>query len=377
MKTRVFAAALLALAAAAYLARPAAADKPMPAYKVLEPIQQGNLTIFPVLGSTTHDTSQFLTLDEGMRSGDVVVTESGRIPRPMIRRQGRPLPPGGSAQVNRLVLINNSDRPLILLAGEIVTGGKQDRVVGSDRIVPPKSDPVDLSVFCVEPGRWTGASDSFHGFAAQMAQPSVRKGAMADRDQQKVWAEVRDSNANVVGGAVAAETSSYARAMDTEEAKQKVDTVTEPLNRSYEGVLSKLRDRNAVGVVVAINGRLEWLDLFASEALLQKYWPKLVRSYAAESLTRNEGGSKPPALEDAQRFLAAINGEREVSQTEADVFRETEIQGPGWKVFRLTSLLPKTGFDVHVAKMTTGLAEPPVGMMYRRVRPTPPVTPQE
>jgi hypothetical protein len=68
--------------------------------------------------------------------------------------------PRGGARVNQLALINNSDRPLLLLAGEIVTGGKQDRVVGRDRIIPAHNEPVALDVFCVEPHRWTGVSDS-------------------------------------------------------------------------------------------------------------------------------------------------------------------------------------------------------------------------
>ena len=127
-------------------------------YKVLNPISHGNLTIFPVVAASTHDTSQFLTLDEGIRSGDVVVTESGNV-APLIRRRGTYPPPQSGAQVNKLVLINNSKRPLLLLAGEIVTGGKQDRVIGKDRIVPPESDPIDLGVFCVEPGRWVARSD--------------------------------------------------------------------------------------------------------------------------------------------------------------------------------------------------------------------------
>src|SRR5947209_12996518 len=87
----------------------------------------------------------------------------------MIRRT----PPGGivhqpypereSAQVNSLVLVNNSKRPLLLLAGEIVTGGKQDRIIGKDRLVPAESDPIDLGDFCVEPGPWVGSSSQFHG----------------------------------------------------------------------------------------------------------------------------------------------------------------------------------------------------------------------
>ncbi len=129
---------------------------PASGYSLLSPIRSGNLTVFPVVASKSYDTVEFLTLDEGLRSGDVVVTEAGQA-RGLIRHRPRDpaiMHPVRDAEVNRLVLVNNSKRPLLLLAGEIVTGGKQDRVIGKDRIVPAESDPVDLSVFCVEPGRW-------------------------------------------------------------------------------------------------------------------------------------------------------------------------------------------------------------------------------
>lgn len=49
------------------------------AYKVLQPIESGALTVFPVVTAETHDTSRFIALDDGLRSGDVVVTEAGNI----------------------------------------------------------------------------------------------------------------------------------------------------------------------------------------------------------------------------------------------------------------------------------------------------------
>lgn len=133
---------------------------PTPNYKVLDPIRHGNLTIFPVIAAKTYPTNEFLTLDEGLRSGEVVVTEAGSV-QGLVRRHNRPIPHYDGAEVNRLVLVNNSSRPLLLLAGEVVSGGKQDRVIAKDRIVPPDSDPVDLNVFCVEPGRWVASSDRF------------------------------------------------------------------------------------------------------------------------------------------------------------------------------------------------------------------------
>src|SRR5208282_378948 len=140
-------------------------------YKVLDPIRHGSLTVFPVVAPKSYATGEFLTLDEGLRSGEVIVTEYGNV-RGLMRRRPAPAVQEQSAEVNRLVLINNSNRPLLLLAGEIVTGGKQDRAIGKDRIVPAESDPVDLSVFCVEPGRWVASSDHFATSGATYASGS-------------------------------------------------------------------------------------------------------------------------------------------------------------------------------------------------------------
>lgn len=324
-------------------------------YKVLAPISHGNLTIFPIVAASTHDTSEFLTLDEGLRSGDVVVTEAGRI-QPLVRRGGRPIPVGGG-EVNRLVLVNNSNRPLLLLAGEIVTGGKQDRVIGKDRLVPAHSDPIDLSVFCVEPGRWTEVSSNFKGMSAQMAQPSVRNKAMVTKNQSEVWDSVRSAQAGVTGGPLSAPaaaaiggTTSYARVMDNAEVKKQVDEIAAPVQRDYQGLIRELRSRNAVGVVAAVNGRIIWADVFASTPLLEKYWPKLVRSYAAEAYIARTAPFAKPDTRAAQDFLDNLEGRRQVSEVEPGVFRQTEITGDGFKVFELTSLLPKTGFDLHLAK---------------------------
>jgi hypothetical protein len=349
---------------------------PPAGYKVLEPLRHGNLTVFPVVAAKSYPTAEFLTLDEGLRSGEVVVTEAGNV-QGLIRRHSTPAIRSEGAQVNRLVLVNNSKRPLLLLAGEIVTGGKQDRVIGKDRIVPAESDPVDLSVFCVEPGRWVatsnnfGASEAMYGGAvggpikrgqapmAMMAQPSVRAKAMGDKDQNQVWAEVRKQQAEMVTVEAAAapqvateiaRTSSYAKVNENEAVKKQVDAVAKPIEQNYQSLIHQLRDRNAVGVVVAVNGRIIWADVFASTDLLEKYWPKLVRSYASEAVV-TRAKEVEVTVGRAQAFLADMEGRREMIESEPGIYRHTEVSGDGFKAFSLTSLLPKTGFDVHVAKM--------------------------
>ncbi len=344
-------------------------------YRVLAPIKSGNLLLFPVVradGRSTGDTP-FITLDEGLKSGDVEVTEAGRA-RGLVRPRGPQAAQDNydrGDEVNTLVLVNHSKRPLLLLAGEIVTGGKQDRIVAKDRIVPADADPIDLGVFCIEPGRWTESSATF-GAAGKsalksfMVQPAVRERAMVDQDQQQVW--------NSVGGAIShmeaaasppasagapqgegsyhrtLGTSSYAKAMQDSAVSEKVDEAAAPVMNAREQVLAQLRDEHAVGVVVAVRGEIIWADLFANTDLLSRYWTKLVRSYAAESLT--EGEDHPAStVADAQRFLDAPSGGTENSESEVGIYRYRELKSGGAETFVLESLLPGTGYDVHLSKM--------------------------
>jgi hypothetical protein len=382
MKKLVFAGTFLTLAAMLFwmsaFAGTRSTESAAGDYRLLEPITQGDLTIFPVVTAKGRDTSDFITLDEGIRSGEVVVTETGNL-HPMIRRRRTvPVQPGG-AQVNRLVLVNNSKRPLILLAGEIVTGGKQDRVVGKDRIVPAESDPVDLAVFCVEPHRWVEKSTKFDTQGFLMAQPSVRAKAMADKDQQRVWDQVNSAKTTMSarlakppepsvspGSSVSpaysstvevqaaqaeiAGTSSYAVTRENKVVQKQLDAITAPMQKSYESVIRQLRNQNAVGVVVAVRGRIVWADIFASHALLNKYWPKLLQSYAAESLTASDA-HREPSMKEALHFLEDWTARHETVESEPGLYRQRELVGDRFHAFVLTSLLGKEGFDLHLSKM--------------------------
>jgi hypothetical protein len=347
-------------------------------YKILAPISHGDLTIFPVVSARVHDTSDFITLDEGIRSGDVVVTEVGNLHSIIRRRQPYQPRPVGGAEVNRLVLVNNSKHPLILLAGEVVTGGKQDRVVGKDRIVPAESDPVDLSVFCVEHGRWTETSTKFDTHASVMLQPSVRKKAMVEQNQQQVWDAVGRSRSEMVtvvaaaptistvpesggngtsdSGEVASSlrqldnTTSYAKARENKAVQHEVDAITEPMQKSYESVIKQLRNQNAIGVVVAVKGHIVWADMFASSSLLGKYWPKLLDSYATEALTTT-GVREEIGIKEAQSFLENWQAKHEEVDSEPGLYRQRELVGDKFRAFQLTSLLAKEAFDVHLSKM--------------------------
>jgi hypothetical protein len=197
-----------------------------------------------------------------------------------------------------------------------------------------------------------------------MVQPSVRAKAMVEKDQQEVWNSVHGSidaalaapaprspeiTQNTAGPASLG-TTSYARVMQSSAVSAKVDEAAAPVMKSSEQVLEKLREQRAVGVVVAVRGDIVWADIFSDTDLLARYWTKLVRSYAAESLL--DGDTHPaPTVAEAQHFLDTPTGGTESSTGDVGVYRYRELRSGGAETFVLESLLPGTGYDVHISKV--------------------------
>ncbi len=353
-------------------------------WRLGEPVRYENLTVIPVIAKSDADTAGFETLDEGLASGDVIVSEHGSSDYLRRSRDGDVLPApqqSGGAEVNRLVLINRGKKPVILLAGEIVSGGKQDRIVGKDRIVPVGGAPLPLDVFCVEEGRWTGGSAKFAA-ANTMVHPSVREKAAVDADQSQVWAAVRSgststqarasgggggAHAGTVGGTASesvvvtapaapaprisagsvsslitreAPSQSYRKIYQSTQIGRDVDGFADELERKFASATSGLKGESVVGVVVAYGGEVAWSDVFASHQLFQAYWPKLLRSYIVEALARPASVEKV-SLDDANSFLNRLKGHvREDS--EPGVYTWREIAQGHYAEIELEALAPST-----------------------------------
>ncbi len=325
-------------------------------WRILDPVTYENISLFPVVGSS-QDTSSFLTLEEGLASGEVLVTERGAARLIRDRGQVRPVPQYDTgASVNQLVLINRSKRPLLLLAGELVSGGKQDRIIGKDRIVPMGAEPLPLDVFCVEHGRWTGSSSQFVA-SRTIVHPSVREQAAVKQSQTEVWDAVREGTTDrtataegapaarlsqqLIAGAIASEaqTQSYRRIYESSRIGVSVDTLVEELQKRFARATAGLKGERVVGVVVAYGGEVAWSDIFASSDLFRHYWNKLLRSYAVEALAR-PGLRETASVDDAREFLRRPNG-REVQETEAGVYRWREITEGKLALIELDALQPK------------------------------------
>ena len=336
---------------------PAQPGKPESDWRLLEPITYENLTVFPVVSSSGYDTSAFLTLEEGLSRGEVTVREQGAETLIRNRGNGRPIPPGYSGpSVNQLVLINHNKRPLLLLAGELVSGGKQDRIIAKDRIVAPFGDPLPLDVFCVEHGRWSAGSE--FNAAKTIVHPSVRENAAINQKQADVWAAVTGGS-NVSGRmasssavpprvssadisetvTVEAQTQSYTKIYESRRVGSSVETVVEEMQRRFHRETSGLKGERVVGVVVAYGGEVAWSDIFASSELFDAYWNKLLRSYAVEAVARPSLREKA-STGDAREFLRRLDGHEE-TESEPGVYRWRETSEGGLSQIELDALQPK------------------------------------
>lgn len=332
-------------------------------WRVLDPITRRNLSIYPLVSNLKVGTSEFLTLDEGVAAGVVRIAERGQLESAIYRRRdsrlgpvwGERRSPFDEASVNELVLVNESARPLILLAGEVVSGGKQNRIIGADLVVPPKSDPLPLTVFCVEHGRWSAGGNGF-GTAKAMAHPAIRMEAQVAKSQNGVWSSVARS-ADAFGAApVASPTSSYLDVLNSPQAKRAVDEAASSIEAKCEGELrEEMRGSDAIGIIVAINGELVWSDVFPSAELFRKYWSKLLRSYVMEAQGREPAGGRTkgaPSVKDAEVFLREESG-RVTIKEEPEAYRRTEISTEDYQIVALEALnaSPDSGLLVHYNKM--------------------------
>lgn len=346
-------------------------------WRLADPIRYENMSVFPVVSRQPANTASFATLDESLSAGEVVISEGGA---EMIRRSrdGQPvaIPQQRGASVNQLVLINRGSKPLLLLAGELVSGGKQDRIISKDRIVPPGAAPLPLDVFCVEAGRWTGGAQ----FAAGklIVHPSVREQAAITKEQDKVWAAVRGGTAAAPPPAVGrvsgparksgqttqsvtvtestladaitttAPTQSYAKLYKSPQVGVPADTFADEVQRRFERATAKLKGESVVGVVVAYGGEVAWSDIFASPTLFERYWPKLLRSYVVEALVRPKS-SEQPSVDDAREFLKPLAGHESV-ETEPAIYSLRQVTQGKYVEMELEALRP-VEITLHVLKL--------------------------
>lgn len=265
--------------------------------KLSAPVTALNLTGWFILAPSPVPDHDYAVLEEAIDSQTTLLHETG--------------------DVNELLIENTGDVDLFIQAGDIVKGGKQDRTIGTDFVVPARSGRIPLPAFCVEQSRWRRrSSEPVTHFSSSKEFVSSKKARLALallKNQGEVWksvAEEQQSLAFAVGGDVlsAESPTSLQLTYETASVRHAVADYTTPL----EGAPTAAGG-SVVGVVWAINGVPSHADRYVNPRLFAKLWQKLLRAAAIEALgqsrrgTRAEGSepTEPPSADTITDWLAA------------------------------------------------------------------------
>jgi hypothetical protein len=275
-------------------------------YRVSGPYTHENLSIFLIHGAAkvAKPAGKYITLQEAIEQKKVVVYETG--------------------SVNELAIENLGQTDIYIQSGDIVKGGRQDRVFPDDFVLQTRSGKVPINSFCVEHGRWTkrGGEASDHFSASNQALPmkSLKLAARSTSEgQAKVWSEVEKSNRKVaesVGYADEAPPSpsptSMQMALDNKQVSEATDAYIRDLARVVEG------KSDVVGFAFSINGNINSADIYSTNDMFVKMWPKLLRASAVEALTERKSAKRftPPDTAAVKSMMAKAEDGRESKKKE-------------------------------------------------------------
>ena len=274
--------------------------------QVSGPVAHDNLAVYFVHGSAAQDAVP-MSLEEALAKGRIKVSENG--------------------SVNELTVENVGNDEVFVQAGDIVKGGRQDRVLSVDLLLPPHSGRVLIAAFCVEAGRWSarGQEDPTQFSTSTAAMPSHEAKLAMHRyiagspamsllgrvdpaaRQEEIWAKVRETQEQLsrsVGAPVAPAASPSSLQLSLENAKLRETQV------AYFDALRSAGESadDIVGYVFAINGKIIGGDVYASSVLFRKMWRKLLIANITEAISEKNGASaSPPSLDDVQAFLTVAD----------------------------------------------------------------------
>ena len=325
--------------------------------RISGPVVHENLAIYFVHGPSASGPVP-LTLQEAMAKGTVTVHETG--------------------QVNELTIQNLGNEEVFVQSGDIVKGGRQDRVLMVSLLLPPRSGVIPIASFCVEHGRWTarGGEDSRTFSSSNSAVPSqaarlamkapapqsappqvdprtgevnplstiaprILREQIFDR-QGQVWDSVASTQAklqsNLAAPVVAPESvTSLQLSLENKKLKEAQEAFLAALQPPGE------KDGDIVGYVFAVNGKLASADVYPSNALFRKMWAKLLSANVTEAIAEKDAAkAAPPAVDAVQAFLDAAqkgaSSERNLNagvqlvtyDSDGAIYSETRRVAGGW-----------------------------------------------
>jgi hypothetical protein len=193
--------------------------------------------------------------------------------------------------VHFLSLYNQSDKNVFIQSGELLQGGRQDRMISKDTISLAHSGRIDLQVMCVEEGRWSEKTKPFQHQG--MAAPSLKKVLDVSHNQVLIWKEIDNQ---LTEDSIHAKSLAYlAQRNDkkyTAEQKAYVDFFKKQLAAS---------DSNIVGVVAVSGNRVLGAEIFVGAQTFLGSAEAIAASFSEQAIIRGA----PPFLnnEGVRKYL--------------------------------------------------------------------------
>ncbi|MEP7277591.1 MAG: DUF6569 family protein [Bacteroidota bacterium] len=188
--------------------------------------------------------------------------------------------------VHWLSLYNNSDKNVFVSSGEVLAGGRQDRIVSRDTLVIARSGRIDLPVMCVEEGRWSEKDKKFA--YKRMANTHLRKTLDETRSQVQIWKEI---DSQLERDKVKNKTLAYL-------ARDKNKAFVALQNDYWQYFENRFGrpDSNFVGIVCLSGDKILGSDIFISPNLFYGNLRPLVEGYIEEAALFGH----PPAVSNDQ-----------------------------------------------------------------------------
>jgi hypothetical protein len=249
-----------------------------------------NMAICPLAHERPDSRVDYITLSEALEGQLLTVTEVTQ---------------GGS--VPELKVVNDSDRPVLLLDGEELAGAKQNRVLNTTVLVPGKQSVV-IPVSCTEQGRWTYASPTFHESGNVMARSIRSRKNQSVSDSLNASASFRSDQGGVWDG-IADLQQATASHSPTQAMRDVYESQKDDLNEALKAFPLQA---GQFGFLALINGEAAGLDFVSLAPAFGRLHGKLVKSYIMDALPSRKRRKKvhDPAelVKAAKAFLERTTG---------------------------------------------------------------------
>ena len=219
----------------------------MTSYELMDPQIHKNIAIVPIKTPLNHKID-LMTLKKGFELDLVDVKECEH------------------STVNTLIVKNKSVVPLLLIDGEEIVGGDQNRIIDATILIAPQSEK-KIPVDCTEHGRCGYKSEFNHSEnIANYTNSLAKRHAFRNKGnvQQAVWDSINELE---MSRSFSSPTQAMSESYD--DAKEDLDEIIDAFD-IVEG---------QTGIVMVIDGEVKGFEIFLNSEIYREYHEKIIKSY--------------------------------------------------------------------------------------------------